>query len=447
MSVANSIQKGDFKLNVISLRKPLEFADGTIQDTAYTGGGGIPNLEEVLTAGNNAQGLDITGVNVLTMVSSGGASAQIIQNNLIASQFNVLNTSAIVDDNSAGQVYTLSVRDTLTGQEIQFNPATNNNYQNPITEANDATIIGSVADTGRNLTITNNSATTNGIRIADTSVLIGAGGNADIPTVNTVYNNPAGTATTTTTAGVVFQASTIEPTPTIQVKDVPTGQSLYFIPKANAGNYNPITQNNNQQIIAWGSAGNNTQTLELIPHSSTACGIRMSGAGIPYAEIGCGGGGTDPSSRINFTTNATTEFGVSHQFVNCVAQYDPVGQAERLIPSIPSLSASIAPCFEVLTAHITGGGSSDNPTFVLQHNIHGTTNYAVFPTVYYGYSGSSGTYDLSGTSGTIQQMVVNSITATQFNVFFNRGSGDNLNVYVSCLVVYDAPNTDYPKAY
>lgn len=59
MSSSNSI--GDFDLNVVKIRKPLEFPDGTIQSTAG-GGGGNQNLQQVLTTGNNAGGLSMTNI-------------------------------------------------------------------------------------------------------------------------------------------------------------------------------------------------------------------------------------------------------------------------------------------------------------------------------------------------------------------------------------------------
>lgn len=53
---------GDFDLNLVKIRKPLEFPDATIQSTAYTGGAGVPTLEEVLLSDNDANGEDIIGV-------------------------------------------------------------------------------------------------------------------------------------------------------------------------------------------------------------------------------------------------------------------------------------------------------------------------------------------------------------------------------------------------
>lgn len=63
MSVSNSI--GSFDLDLINLRKPLKFSDGTIQDTAYTGGAGVPTLAEVLTAGNDGNEQDIVDVDTI----------------------------------------------------------------------------------------------------------------------------------------------------------------------------------------------------------------------------------------------------------------------------------------------------------------------------------------------------------------------------------------------
>jgi hypothetical protein len=303
MSASNAI--GDFDLNNVSLRKPLKFPDGTIQNTA------VPTLAEVLTADNDADGRDIVGVNVLSMESAGGFPAQIAQNAFAVTTNNILNTTIIADDNSAGQAFTLQVLDATTSQSIYLNASSANDAQNPITEANDATIIGVIADTGRNLTITNDSTTTSGVRIANTSVLIGAGGNAGTPTVNTTYNATAGQAITTTTAGAIAQANNIGATPTFQVKDTSNGQVTYFVPNSAGGNYNPINTANCQEIIAWGSAGVNTQTLALVPWSGTCCGLRASGGnGSPvnaYLEVGCGGGGADPSQRIRFdnATNST----------------------------------------------------------------------------------------------------------------------------------------------
>jgi len=110
---------------------------------------------------------------------------------------------------------------------------------------------------------------------------------------------PAGlTGSTGSFSSLSVQSSSIQPNATLVVKDVPSGQATYHIPKANATNYQPMTQSNCQQIVASGTAGSNTQTLEIIPHCSQNCGIRLQSSGIPYAMIGAGGTTSDPDVRI-----------------------------------------------------------------------------------------------------------------------------------------------------
>lgn len=60
MSSSSSV--GDFSLNTVKMRKPVQFPDGTTQTTAYTGGTGVETLEQVLTAGVYLP-VNINGVN------------------------------------------------------------------------------------------------------------------------------------------------------------------------------------------------------------------------------------------------------------------------------------------------------------------------------------------------------------------------------------------------
>ena len=452
MSVSSSIQKGDFDLNVVSLRKPLEFADGTIQSTAYTGAGGVPTLEEVLLAGDDAQGNDILGVNDLEvnnqiqLTPAGNVVNFLGEINQIAGGLgfngNQLQPTLVSSNAGQGVGIGLIVADNTLGDGFYILPNANDNLYNPIVQAGDIAMVAQSAS--QSLSIVPDSATTCGLRITDTSVLIGAGGAVDTPTQNIIFNNPANRITATVTGGMVVQSSTIEPTPTLSTLDVPTGQSTYFIPKANAGNYNPTCQANSQQIVAFGTAGVGTQALEIVPHSTTSCGVKVAPT---FCEIGAGGGGADPTNRINFSGAGTLEYGSSHQFVNGVAQYSPAGNASGIIPSTPSLFANVAPSFEILTFQLTGNSATPSATMTLQHNITGTTNYSVFPSIYYGFSGSSGTYNATGTSGAIQQIVISGITSTQFNWVLSKATSDNVNIFLQFLVVYQMAGTNYPKAY
>jgi len=54
MSYNNSTIDGDFNLDVVNVRKPIRFRDGTIQSTAFAGSGGSGSLSYVLGLGNSA---------------------------------------------------------------------------------------------------------------------------------------------------------------------------------------------------------------------------------------------------------------------------------------------------------------------------------------------------------------------------------------------------------
>ena len=108
------------------------------------------------------------------------------------------------------------------------------------------------------------------------------------------------------------------------------------------------------------------------------------------------------------------------------------------------LSSSSMPNMEILFYHLTGSSSQSTATMTLANNINGTTNYAVFPSLYYGSSGSAGTYGVFNSYFSIN---VSNFTSTQFYANFKKGSGDNANVYIQFLVIYDMVGTDFPKSY
>jgi len=57
--------------------------------------------------------------------------------------------------------------------------------------------------------------------------------------------------------------------------------------------------------------------------------------------------------------------------------------------------------------------------------VPGTTNYAVFPTIYYGYSGSGGTCNAADSSTAMKPIVITSITSTGFSYVFEKTAGNN----------------------
>jgi len=103
------------------------------------------------------------------------------------------------------------------------------------------------------------------------------------------------------------------------------------------------------------------------------------------------------------------------------------------------------PNMEVLFYHLTGDGSQATATMTLANNINGTTNYAVFPSLYYGFASGSGT--TYGVFNSYFNINVSNFTETQFYCNIAKGTGDNANVYIQFLVIYDVPGTDFPKSY
>ena len=97
-------------------------------------------------------------------------------------------------------------------------------------------------------------------------------------------------------------------------------------------------------------------------------------------------------------------------------------------------------------AQCTGTGSGQHSGQIILNNGMNSTNYAVFTSIYYGYTGSGGTYDALGSSSAIRTVIVYDITETQFLWIFQNDQGDNLNVYITFMVYYNS-GYNYPKVY
>lgn len=104
---------------------------------------------------------------------------------------------------------------------------------------------------------------------------------------------------------------------------------------------------------------------------------------------------------------------------------------------------------EVLQYNLTGNGGSATVTMPLQYNTTNTTNYIVIPTIYYGYTGSGGTYNAMNSSINLEYAIVISNRTSSSFVWqtSKNGTGDNINVYISFLVLYNVQGTSYPVSY
>jgi len=106
---------------------------------------------------------------------------------------------------------------------------------------------------------------------------------------------------------------------------------------------------------------------------------------------------------------------------------------------------NIFPVVEYHYVTVTGNSSSASGTITLSNNF-GTTNYAVFTSYYYGYTGSSGTYNATDTSGAIQPTVIDNIGTSSFNWVFKKTTGNNVYIYIVFMVVYNNA-LNYLKTY
>jgi len=93
---------------------------------------------------------------------------------------------------------------------------------------------------------------------------------------------------------------------------------------------------------------------------------------------------------------------------------------------------------------IFGGGSSESGTHTF--TALPDTNYMVFTSFYYGYSGSGGTYNATASSSAVNTVIITSITTTSFGWTFARGSGNNLAVYLVHQLIR-SPSLNFPKSY
>jgi len=102
---------------------------------------------------------------------------------------------------------------------------------------------------------------------------------------------------------------------------------------------------------------------------------------------------------------------------------------------------------EILWFNITGNASATTETMILQNNITSTTNYSVFPSFYYGFTGSGGTYNIGQTCNAVSQVMITGRTNTEFQWYLNKTTGDNINVMIYFLIIYAIGNSNYPSTW
>ena len=112
-----------------------------------------------------------------------------------------------------------------------------------------------------------------------------------------------------------------------------------------------------------------------------------------------------------------------------------------------TLSANINSTMEIVYFNMIGNASAVTQTMTLLNNLEATTDYSVFPSFYYGFTRSGGTYDIGATSTAVNQIMITNRLADSFELYVTKTTGDNINVYVVFLVIYGVSTSAYPSIY
>ena len=70
----------------------------------------------------------------------------------------------------------------------------------------------------------------------------------------------------------------------------------------------------------------------------------------------------------------------------------------------------------------------------------------VFSSIYYGYSGSGGTYNAVSSSSAVSNIIISNITTTSFVWNLVKATGDNDNLYLVFNAVF-SPQLNFAKSY
>ena len=217
----------------LTLFRPTTANGGSFRafDVSSTSGYSVQIYQSGLTS--NFIDLAPNGTINLTAENSSGTQKQLIKSNATTG------TLIQTDKADSGLNAQLSVVEIGTGRRLDLTADNTNGNGNPIVSNGDNTI---TSRSGIPLTITSQSATTNGIRITNTSAEIGAGGTGSTPTTyflangtNSIIEGPASfTSTTPPISSQTIPASNDSsnkiPT-TAWVQSAISSSSSQFVPK------------------------------------------------------------------------------------------------------------------------------------------------------------------------------------------------------------------------
>ena len=108
------------------------------------------------------------------------------------------------------------------------------------------------------------------------------------------------------------------------------------------------------------------------------------------------------------------------------------GQSENNSTDI----VNVFPVTKFYTVHIKGSSRYTDGYIHFPTNSQFGTNYIVFASYNYNYSGSSGTYDGNAHSRVLGELVISKRQNNGFKYHLYSGDGDNKNIFMTLMVVY-----------
>jgi hypothetical protein len=148
-------------------------------------------------------------------------------------------------------------------------------------------------------------------------------------------------------------------------------------------------------------------------------------------------------TNINFNDNTTTISGN----LNINGNLNNITPSE--ISHLAGLNTNVQDRFNTVGSirfervRITGSTSTISGSIVLPL---GSSDYAVFSTLYYGLNGTSaGTYNIYGHSSGIGQIIIRNITSTGFEYHLEKASGDNVNIDIHFMILFGITGLNYVK--
>ena len=371
---------------------------------------------------------DLTVTGTLYVNATQNQETDLDLENLTVSQstdLNTLNCSGnvlIATNEGKGANISFEVKDLQTGDGVAIIPCASVGNYNPCVQNNDMVVLGDDTESGTStLCLTSWSNTNSGVRITPSQVIMGSGG---------IDNTPASSITSTGTS--------IEITPSAVVN-------------GNATIYGDMTLSGSLSCtgasidINSASVVNGEATIEgdlNISQNITPTGVLTLG-GDANLQSNLNVSGTTTINN-NATIQANLTIGGTTNMQDCNGNNLVCNQITCNTINASNLQTGMM-LGEVVFVQITGNGSTATGTVAITNTTQ-TNNYTVYPSIYYGYTGSGGTYDAVDTAGAFSQIVISNRTTANFQYSTQKTTGQNVNVYIQFLVVY-TPSACPPASY